>query len=486
MSENTGKIKGLAMKAVFALVGIAILVLIAVVIITIVPRLFSSFSSVGGSFGRLFSKTEKLEIVASSQEIRDGESLILSWDSDYEEDSFYTVEYDCSDELSISILTNVGAQEIDCKEAVPLGENSSVQLIPNLIQKNSFIDSKIIVKQIDSKNGKEVFKGDTIITISNGDGQADFTPVIDNQGSSVSSTPENDDVYVEPSDDDTSSVSSSDSSNNTDTETSSNTTSGNTSTKTTNTVQTRPVTTSPANLTISNLIPLSGTNSIQFKATNTGGRSTGAWYFTYTLPTSPARIVNSPLQLSLAPGQALLITVRFDDISSGSKLIVVTLDPQNILGSTTSDNQSTTYINISGSSQSNDYYNDYSSNNNGDDSDLELVSMKVGRVTGSGRFIEDDNIDSNEDPAVRFVVENNGDEYTGGWYYEIRISGEDTITSRRQSSLAPGRRVTITEELGNLRDDKTHTIRLELDPDDDIDEEDEGNNRDSETLRIND
>ena len=478
MSENTGKLKGLAMKAVFALVGIAILVLIAIVIITIVPRLLSSFTSVGGSFGRLFGKTESLEIVANSQEIQNGESLILSWNSDYKEDAFYTIEYDCSKDLEISILTNVGAQEIDCKEAVPLGENNSVQLIPNLLKENSFLDSKIIVKQIDSKNGKEVFKGETVVTITNGTGRAEFTPVIDeNRDTNVTARPADseEDIYVENSDSN-SSDSDSEVTYVEEDEVKEETTSKDTSTVSAKTVASKPVVTSPANLTISNVIAISSTNSIQFKATNTGGRSTGTWYFSYSLPTSQIQYVNSPYQISLAPGQALLITVKFDTRESGNHLVNINLDPQNRLGSATYDNNASVYINTSGTTSSN--------SNSNDDADLELVSMEVGRVTGSGRFVKDSSIDSNDDPAVRFVVENNGDESTGSWYYEIKISGEDTINSRRQSSLSSGRRVEIIQELGNLRDGRTHTVRLELDPDDDIDEENEGNNADSETLRI--
>ena len=122
-----------------------------------------------------------------------------------------------------------------------------------------------------------------------------------------------------------------------------------------------------------------------------------------------------------------------------------------------------------------------SSSSGNDDANLEIDDLESGRLEGR-RFYEDDEIDEDDEAAVRFVVENTGDEETGSWRYEVTLPGDD-YRSGRQDSLEPGESQEIIVGFDEL-DEGTYTIKVEIDSDDDVDEENERDNDDSVRLRV--
>lgn len=232
----------------------------------------------------------------------------------------------------------------------------------------------------------------------------------------------------------------------------------------------------PADLAISNLFKLNS-NTISFTITNIGGRATGNWIFNYTVSGEGTEV--SPLQPSLNPGTAIRYTLTFDN--NFNSIVTISVDPTNsVFENSEANNIRSISLNSFGSNNSN--YNNYNSN---DEADLVIRNYEVGRMSGS-RFIEDDEIDTDDDAAIRFTVVNIGGESTGDWRFEIDntpYDGSNDFRSNRQDSLRPGESVTLTVEFENP-DDGRYRIRVDVDSDHDVDEEHENNNDETETLRV--
>jgi hypothetical protein len=98
-------------------------------------------------------------------------------------------------------------------------------------------------------------------------------------------------------------------------------------------------------------------------------------------------------------------------------------------------------------------------------------------------YVEDDTVDENDEVVLHFTVVNNGGRDTGSWEYELSLPTDPRETyTDRESSLRPGQSRTFRIEFDGLREGNNQDIDLELDPDDDINEENEGNN--TETIEI--
>ncbi len=104
------------------------------------------------------------------------------------------------------------------------------------------------------------------------------------------------------------------------------------------------------------------------------------------------------------------------------------------------------------------------------------------------RFVEDDEIDEDDDAAVRFVVVNRGGETTDEWRFEITntpYDSDDDYRSSRQDELRPGESIEIIVEFENP-DEGRYNIEVEVDSEDDTDEENERNNDEKERLKVED
>jgi subtilase family serine protease len=250
--------------------------------------------------------------------------------------------------------------------------------------------------------------------------------------------------------------------------------SGNNSNQNFNNQQTGISNSIPADLAITNLFKLND-NTVTFTISNIGGRSTGNWIFNYAVTGEGTDV--SPLQPSLLPGSAIRYTLNFNNDIDG--IITVSVDPTN---SVFENSESNNIRSISFNSNSFNNSNNYNSN---DEADLVIRNYEVGRLQGS-RFIEDDEIDTDDDAAIRFTVVNIGGESTGDWRFEIDntpYDGSNDFRSKRQDSLRPGESITLTVEFENP-DDGRYRIRVDVDSDHDVDEENERNNDETETLRV--
>ncbi len=430
--DNPSLVRTLLGKLLFVLGVLILLAFLAWAILKIVPKIVSSIAGVGGSVSGLFSSSD-VSASLSPQNVATGEDSTLKWDYDGSEAGEFSLAYDCVEGVTVSMLKGGVTKTLVCDTDYSLGtKDGSAKLTPKLAEKDALADVDFRVT-FEDEDGKKIGEDRALLTVTSGD--ADLGDVEDGEEAATEGTV------------DTGSKS---------------------------TGSTSYVSSAPADLVISN--PQESNGRLTFTVANQGGKASGIWYFSYSTPTSPQDVFLSPAMMSLAPGDALGLTVRFGEVEDGRHTVTVSVDPHNQISEASESNNSIA-VRVDG--------DDSGSSNNGgnDDANLEIRNLESGRMDGS-KFREDDSIDENDEAAVRFTVENTGDEDTGTWRYEVTLPGDD-YRSGKQDSLDPGEEQEIVVSFDEL-DADDYTIKVVVDSDDDVDEEDEHDNDDSVKLEVND
>jgi uncharacterized membrane protein YgcG len=452
--------KSIILRVLFIIAIIVIIIILAFAVIRFVPAMFSSFASVGKSVTSPFKSNEVL-VEANETNLQDGDAFSVSWNYDTDTAGAFNLSYPCIADLKLNVINNDGVSRLLCNTQYPVNPNNNVvQLETQLEEEGVFADLPIKISFVDASNRNVEATGEVVVTVSNSD-----TPVGTNSGTAT--------IVGEPiNDDDSNDDSDSDSGSNNNTSSGSGSGSSGSSSGPFYS-PTTPVVVAPADLAITRISAL-GDLSVSFDVYNIGGQSTGNWYFSYVTPGEDEE--RSNLQPNLTPGSGIRYTLTLDESEDGDVLILV--DSTDSVNELSEINNAAT-IEIDGGNGSNYSYND------NDDADLEIDEFEVGRMSGS-RFIEDDEIDEDDDAAIRFVVVNRGGESTGSWRFEINdlpYDNDDDYRSKRQDSLRPGESVEIIVEFENP-DEGRYDIEVEVDSDDDVDEEDERNNDESERLDV--
>lgn len=87
------------------------------------------------------------------------------------------------------------------------------------------------------------------------------------------------------------------------------------------------------------------TGSIIFEVTNSGTATASAWNFSAVLPTGSGYLYTSGTQKDLEPGAKTTLSMQFDQMTSGSHIITITVDPSNhITESDENNNAATTKV----------------------------------------------------------------------------------------------------------------------------------------------
>lgn len=434
MSDSPSLLRTIFGKLLFVVGVLILLAFLAWAVLKIVPKVASSIAGVGGAVSGIFASSDVTASV-SPQTVGTGETATLKWGDRSSVAGEFSLSYDCVDGLSVTMHNGGTVKPLACDKEYSLGdEDGDVAIVPKLDKTGTLADVDLRVTFRDEQ-GRELDADRALLTVTSGGSYTAAT------GGSEAAT----EGTVETS-----------------------------STGGSATPSSVPfVASSPADIALTN--PLVSNDRLTFTATNQGGKSTGLWYFTYSTPTDPQDVFLSPAMAPLAPGAALGITLRFGEVDRGSHTVTVTADPYNQVAESNTYNNSFA-IRVDGGSSSSG-----GGSRGRDDANLEIFDFEVGYASGS-RFREDDTIDENDEPAIRFTVENTGDEDTGTWRYEASL-GDDEYRSGRQGSLEPGESVEIVVTFDEL-DSGTYTARVEVDPDDDVDEEDERDNKESGRLRV--
>jgi hypothetical protein len=436
MSDSPSLLRSLLGKLLFIVGVLILLALLAWAVLKIVPKIASSIAGVGGAVSGIFASSE-VTATLSPQTVSTGEVSTLKWKHGGQKAGEYSLSYDCVEGVSVTMEKGGTAKALMCDNEYTLDDEAGeVALTPKLTKKDALadVDFRVIFRDED---GKKVGEDRALLTVTSGDGYSGA-----DSGSEAAT-----EGTVE--------------------------TSGSTgSTGSSSTGSTSYSAGTPADIALYN--PAENNGRLTFTAGNTGGKSTGVWYFTYSTPTNPQDVFVSPAMSPLAPGEALGITLRFGEVESGNHTVTVSADPYNQISESTKSNNSFA-IRVNGGSSNN-------GNSGNDDANFEISDLEAGYESGN-RFREDESIDEGDEAAIRFTVENTGDESTGSWRYRVLDPDGDWQRSSRQDSLRPGEEQEIVVTFGEI-DSGSYTIKVDIDPDDDVDEEDEGDNDDSVKLKV--
>ncbi len=448
MAENSNKANIIA-KTLFIAGGIILFIVLVIFIFRLVP---AAISNIGSGFSNVFSKNA-ISITTDSTTVESEKPFILSFEYKGKKEGQFYVSYECADNLMFDIQSQDGPKRIICDRPLRLGNDvTSISLVPLFAVENTSTKNEVIISYKDA-NEKNIAQSSINLKIqSKGAITTEEVTKKENPynvngslaGSTVTSStiPQSTQTPIIP--------------------------------KTSYTGSTK-------DLRVTYISVTDSPSTFVMHVYNYGNTPTGPWDFAYTDAEEPSRTVLSSAQGSLAGGQGIAVTVRFDGQKNSTQTISVSLDPLNKINESNESNNSSSVV-IQGKS-SNSSNGSYNSN---DDADLVITSMQVGRISGN-RFVEDDEIDSDDTAAVRFVVKNEGGESTGSWRFEIDnlpYNNQDSYRSSSQRSIQPGQSLELIIDLDNI-DDGRYSIRVEVDSDDDVDEERENNNTKSETLEVN-
>ena len=122
--------------------------------------------------------------------------------------------------------------------------------------------------------------------------------------------------------------------------------------------------------------------------------------------------------------------------------------------------------------------------------DLVIENVQTGYLTSSNTssFRASNEVPDGERGAVKFTIANRGTNLSDRFEFEVKLPTTRSYTydSRTQQTLRPGERIEYVLGFDQTKEGNDRTITIDVDPDDDIDESNEGNNRRSVTVDIED
>jgi hypothetical protein len=471
---NQSPIKALLMKALFVVGIIFLIVVIGFALLFIVPRIVSGIGGAASALTSIFrgAAGDGIAVTTTASRVKTEEEFTISWDDvDATPTTSHAVSFSCVE----NTVVRIDGKRAQCEKNIDVSfaendidveiENTKVDSVAEVAFKISAIES-----------GEEKRSGKTVVAATNG------SPSVFDDSSDDADTTD-----TSNSDDDKPATSGS---SNVTTKHSTGSTGGTTVKPTAgkaNLYISRAVsgTWREGVVFVSNRIEEDEIGGVEFTVINDGGTATGPWTFTYTEPTARGDVRSAGTQPSIPAGSSLTYTIQFPSYAEGMKSTTITLDTSNSVAERNEYDNSRTEI-LLFDATSNDQGTGSGSFNKNDDANLTVEILGTGRLDGR-RFVETDNVDSNDELAVRFKIKNDGGESTGAWRFTVELTGDDDqdYESARQPSLAPGQSAEYTLAFDGIdRDAETVTFKVTADSDDDVDEEDERDNDESERVRL--
>lgn len=124
------------------------------------------------------------------------------------------------------------------------------------------------------------------------------------------------------------------------------------------------------------------------------------------------------------------------------------------------------------------------------DPDLTISITDVGYLrtkNDTDTFVASNSVSSGRDGAVKFTVKNVGTNVTGSWKFQAILptsSSNTTFNSPTQDSLKPGESVDFVLAFQHSKSSNSRDITIKVDSGKNVDESDEGNNTDSDSITL--
>lgn len=465
--------KNLTVKGLLGAIFIAFVIIILLMSVSYLPsaisRLSSSFSA---ALYSIFVPAEGATMTVDKKVINSGEDFTINFKAGDKTNGIFTVSYTCDQNATLLAVESSGLKNIACdKPYYILNNDNSLKIKVNT--KDESIVRLVVTGAIENN---ETQKSETVgvarITVANEKANPTVaTPSTTKPTNSIVSNLFPNSSYVGKAD------------------------------LAVRVLQVGILNTNTNTIYSQNQFNSRDTVGVRFEVRNDGDAITNSWNFTASLPSASNPVYVSPIQNALRPGESIQFTLGFGNLTNRSNsLITINVDPSNLtLESNEANNMTTSSIINNG--YNNNYYNnsnsgcyingwftyncDNYSNSNGIDLDVEILA--VGRLNSSGNFVEDDNVNEGDDVAVKFRIRNEGDEDSGRFDYEVNLTPSfsgDPYIKRNASSLDAGESVTVVVDFENARDTGTNKFKVEIDPDNDLNEDNTDNNTDTDTIYI--
>ncbi len=452
---------------------ITILLFLAWSIVKFVPKFISSFGTANVSFSSLFNPKDKVSVSTDATEISSENTFTVEWQNNTENKGTPFLSFGCVSGIEVEYNSISGKRPVICNTSFPLpvDKNSYTFFARNTTDKKLTLPIKVTYIDSDMKTEQASGSSSIIITPK---GQ-------DNTEESLYNPDYNNNSY--------------------------NTTNTNkTDTKNTESTQNTKPTEKPQNQTIQkrgtpdlriSLVKIGRTTSsggfeetqtfydndrvtVRFNVANIGTARSDAWTLRANLPTKTEadKLFISQTQPRLNPGDSYELTISFDAFDTSKNTITITLDSND-------NNQSNNTLVINVGSKGGGSNN--SSSNGRPDLTVNILDIGV-MGQNNNQFYYSNNLTVDDKVAVKFEIQNTGDTSTGVWSFKADLpttdNNNDVFYSGNQSSLAPGEKRVFTLGFDNP-EQGTHTIKIVVDDGNNIKEDNENNNTDSESIRVN-
>ncbi len=345
-TEQKGKIERLtdwlntlSVKGLLSAILVAFVVIIILISLSLVPRIMSGVSSsLSAALYSIFVPTENAAVTADKKIINSGEDFTVSFKKNDTTAGLFAVSYACDASIDLVSVENAGLKEIPCDAPYYLLNNvSSIQIRPTtkeavtrLVLNASFENSD--TQKIESIGVVRVtIKNDsvgTVVTPSN----STSTPItVTTTPSSPTYTPA---PVLQPTYYGTPDLAA-------------------------RLLQVGLLNNGVNLITPQNQFHAQDMVGIKFEVRNDGDAATGPWSFAATLPSLSTPIYNSPTQISLRPGESIIFTLGFSNLTAQEiSTLTINVDPQNTV------NEKAEYNNIITATITNldyrsNYYNNY-------------------------------------------------------------------------------------------------------------------------------
>lgn len=437
----------IAIRVIIIIVMLIIIFFVALVMIRLVPKALTSLSSIKD----IFVIKERIVATVAPNKISSETHTTLTYKQEGSSSiGYYTLSYSCDPAVHLDLAIGPNRNVLKCNEPFTLNQatssrnNQTIDLIG--VSSASSTDQKITLT-IAHKNASTTlssinlpltitpFKKDTAFQPTN---TSTSTPYVTSPTYPASTTtkPSTSSIYSHAS-----------------------------------TGNGQRTYTTPAHLVatfLSGSVDANNRTTTQFTVTNTGGRSSGTWYFRATLPTSNQYAhYSSPAQSSIPPQGRSVLTLAFDNTLPGSHTMTVII------------NGVSTTLTIVGNG---------ANGNTGDNnvSDLYIKSVVTGTVDLNGNFCGVTNCFGTTRQAIRIVVGNNGGRATGAWSFRTAFdnssNGSNGSNSGTLPSLAGYQEKAFIVGFDSL---PSNYLTVTLDPNNQVYESNEGNNTQSLNLWSN-
>ena len=301
--------KNLLLKILFVIGIVAVLVLFAVGIVRIVPKIVASLGS-GGSNGAAntssslaqsndLTSSDEFLVITETEGISSGKTFNMTWQSPtdlQDREGMFAFTYSCVNDVQLEIIGTNGAQRtLICNRPFTLGTDPvEITLKPTLKKEVAARDIALAVLFYEPEVTLPIQTAKKTVTVTNAPTEGELAASV----LTTDLTDLNTEVEEEPS----------------------TVLEPETGTPTTPETPLPPVTTprAPADLEIST--PVVSGNRVTFSVTNIGEVPSGVFTLNYTLPGDP--IETSPLQRSLNPGEELGFTITITQSIPGGVLSI--------------------------------------------------------------------------------------------------------------------------------------------------------------------